>query len=210
MPAIPPSPAADPQSWDTLMLGANKFPPRYPGVGRVKVTCDGGAEVDRPKVNGKDGAEAKFKGKRVTDLSFEVSFISEVWDEAMAYYIAIDPQAAGYGKIWETVHPACVMRGANKVLIESMTGIVSTGDLHTFTGKGSGWFAPDKPKGAGGTSTPKKAEKWVDTKPDDPTHTYAKLSNGNKVDLGTGPVEQKTTTGNKYGFGGSAAPNEDP
>jgi hypothetical protein len=208
MPAIPPSPAEAPELWDTFPLGANTFPPSYPGAGRVKVTCDGGADVDRPKANGKDGAAAHFKGRKVTDLSFEVSFPSSVWKQGVAYFMAIDPQAAGYGLIWETVHPACTMRGANKVLIESMTGIVSTGDMHTFTGKGSGWYAPDKPKG--GTSTPKKAEKWVDTKPDDPTHTYAVLTNGNKVDLGTGAVDQKTTNGNDFGFNGPSAPKADP
>jgi hypothetical protein len=208
MPAIPPSPAEDPEAWDTLSLGPNKFPPRYPGAGRAKVTCDGGAEIDRPKVNGKDGAVAKFKGRKVADFSFEIGFPRQAWKEAMVFFMAIDPQAGGYGKIWETPHPAVAMRGGNKVLLETLTGVVGTGDMYTFTGKGSAWYAPDKPKG--GTSTPKKAEKWVDKKPDDPTHTYHILANGNKIDEGTGPIQVTTPSGQQYGFGGPAAPKVDP
>jgi hypothetical protein len=208
MPAIPPSPAEDPEAWDTLALGPNKFPPRYPGAGRVKVTCDGGVDVDHPKANGKDGAIAKIKGVKVADITFEVSFPRQVWKEGVTFFMTIDPQAAGKGIVWETPHPACAMRKANKVLIETMTGIVANGDMYTFSGKASGWFAPDKPKG--GTSTPKKAEKWVDTKPDDPTHTYALQKNGTKLDLGTGPVQQKTSTGDTYGYGGADAPKADP
>lgn len=155
MPAIPPSPAEAPELWDTLSLGSYLFPRRYPGFGRVKVTCDGGADVDRPKANGKDGAEAKFKGRKVCDFAFEVQYTRLVWNEALAFYLAIDPQGAGYGLIWETTHPACAMRGANKVLVETLSGIVTTGDVHTFSGKGSGWNSLI-PKGK--TTTPTKAE----------------------------------------------------
>lgn len=159
MPAIPPSPAESPELWDTLSLGAHVFPPRYPGAGAVKVTCDGGAEIDRPKANGKDGAIAKFKGKKVADISFVVTFPRGAWSEGLAFFMSIDPQASGYGLVWETTHPGITMRGANKVILESMTGIVTTGDMHSFSAKGSGWSAPDKPKG--GTRTPKTAEKWT-------------------------------------------------
>ncbi|MEP7123145.1 MAG: hypothetical protein ABJE95_19610 [Byssovorax sp.] len=208
MPAIPPCPSEDPEAWDTLALGPNKFPPRYPGAGRAKVTCDGGAEVTQIKANGKDGASTQIKGRKVCDVSFEIGFPRSAWKEGMAFFLAIDPQGAGYGKVWETPHPACAVRGANKVLLETLSGVVATGDMFTFSGKGSGWNAPDKPKG--GTSTPKKAEKWVDKKPDDPTHTTAVLSNGNKIDFGTGQVGTKTSEGNTYGVDGPNGPTENP
>lgn len=207
MGAAIPSPAVSPELHDTIKLGPlQRFPSRYPGVGCVKVTIKGGAEVDKQKANGKNGVTAKLKGKGVASGTITFSYTSEIWDEATALLQAIDPLGDGYGKVWEVSHPKLAKRRVNKLLFNNLEEHESQGDIHSFSVDYDGWYQPDQAK-TGGTSTPKTPERIATG------INVAIGSNGNIVNFGNGPVTVLNPDGSKKftvgGFDGPNAPDSE-
>lgn len=194
-----PSPAENPELWDTLGIGTRRWPSVYPGVGSVKVSVKTAAKVDQQTANGKDRARAKLKGRAVTPVSVHFQFTREIWAETIELRSEIDPGGDGYDKVWEISYPEATLRKFNRILFHDMSELIITGDAYSFSVEGDAWDEPAKVL-TGGTKTPTTPVKW------DPKHVYQTTSTGNVVDFGEGPVTATTSDGNTYGFGGPSAP----
>ncbi len=188
----------------TLDLGHLKFPSDSTQGGAVlKVGAEYKVDVQKP--SGKDDPQINGQGKDARHVKVSFWWTTRIDDEARAFLREISPVGVNAGKAWEINHPD------QEIYNFASIEFTKIGEMDHEHGKSSvefealSWKKTSPAQTGSGTKTATEAEKWEDG---DGTagHVFFTTSDGNRVDMGAGPVTQVTSSGNRVGFNASDAP----
>lgn len=197
---IAPGPHEAPALWNSIRIGTTLFP-SDPQEGAVEVKLKTAAEWEQQKPNGKDRGRSKFKGRKVASGTIEFRFTRHIYAASRAFQLDLDPGGENADKPWPVEHPEASERGANRVVIKSMSETVIKGHTYSFSVEVDAWFEPAAAQ-VGGTSTPKA------TKPGGSGGGIMdELVKGGAKIIALGEVQPQ---GGATGFDGPDAPGVDP
>jgi hypothetical protein len=190
--------ADDPKQLESFDLGSNRWPPD-PSEGYAVVKYSAEYEVDEQKPSGKDDPTVKNKGRKARKFTAELHWTLRIDTEARAYIKQVSPVGVNQGKAWELVHPDAELYNVDNVELTSMGEITRTPGERTLTLTGISWIKKPPVKVGTGTKSADKAVVWTDQKPT-VNHVIYTSPSGQKYDMGAGPIEVVTPSGQKYGF----------
>lgn len=195
---IAPAPHLAPELWNSIRIGTALFP-AIAGRGYVKVKLKTVAEWEQQKPNGKDRGRSKFKGRKVASGTIDFHFTRHVYAPSRTLMLDIDPNGPNADKPWEVSHPEMSERGANRIVVKSMSEFGIAGHTYSFSAEVDAWWEPASAQ-VGGTKTPTKPEPVQYYQVKDP------LVKPGAVVIALGEVQPKNGTG----FDGPGAPGVDP
>lgn len=150
---IAPGPHLAPEIWNRIGIGTYTFPAEA-RRGGVKVKLKTSSEWTEDKATGKDYAKAKFKGRKVATGTVEFRFTRHIYEASRALQLELDPSGPNADKPWPVDYPEFAERGANRIIVKSMSDTTIQGYSYAFTIEVDAWYEPARAT-VGGTSTPK-------------------------------------------------------
>lgn len=192
----------------SLDLGSLSFP-SHPQEGCATLKIKGELKVDAQKPNGKSDPKLTTVGKGARHVSIELWWTTRIDDESRAFIKQISPVGINSGKAWELSHPDCEIYGFSAILFTSIGELTREVGKVSITFEALSWKKTPPAQTGTGSKTATKAEAWhnAPTK-EQVTHVTFTTSDGNKIDMGAGPIGVIIDGGkNKIGgFGGPDAP----